>query len=274
MDLGLIHQLRKDAVADLISNPKIGRNKFYTDVDPYARVRFTADLQPESTQAVFSGTYQTDNTKDLQAFAAALNDNGATAGFGTATTLTPKHTSIREKRKPNDGALMLVKGILLTCERIKTPKTATNSTTVSDDSDNKQNFAYDPNGFVQKLVADLVAEDFMPYVQKPGGSQKEYLGPICWQATESGVLYALYSYPTGWYWGGAAGLGSEMYVGFERVHLTYNKEWAADTDTPWEEISAAIGPAPDASQPGAGEVLANLDINVRMIGAQAANVRG
>jgi hypothetical protein len=64
-----------------------------------------------------------------------------------------------------------------------------------------------------------------------------------------------------------------MIVGLERVHLTYNQEWTADTQRPFEDVIDGLGVAPTGSQPAAATVLANLDIGIRLIGAQVSGVR-
>jgi hypothetical protein len=252
---------------------RIGKAGVLSTVDPFATVRFLANLRPESTEAIFSTSKHPSEAKDLKAFDAAIGDTGGSCGFGTTTTLTPKHTSLRQKRKPNDNGRSVVQGILLVARGVKKPKTTTNANTLTDDSDDAQYLAADAVGFVRDHVAKAIAEDYMPYVQKSGG-QKEYLGPIRWEATESGILFALYSYPEGWKWGGVQGQGTEMIVGFERTHLTYNAEWVADTDRPWEDVADGLSLTFDAAQPGADEVYCNFDVAVAMIGAHAAAFTG
>lgn len=265
-----VMDLRDRAAAGLARRYSAGKG--LTTVDAFSRVRFTADLRPESTAAVFAGSNHTDQAADVHAFDLAIGESGGQAGFGVNTILSPRHTNLRTKRLPNNGAAAKVNGILLVAERIKTPKTATTAAIVADDSNDKQNLAVDASGFVYRYVAELVSQDYSPYIQKPGGSPKEYLGPIHWEATESGVLYCLMGFPEGWNWGGPPGQSQEMFLGFELTHKTYNKEWAADTDRPWEDISNGIGPALDAAQPGATEVLANFDVTCRFIGAQVSSL--
>lgn len=244
---------------------------FVSTVDSYAVVRFLANLRPESTEAVFSSTHHTAQAADIKAFDAAIGDTGQSAGFGPNTTITAKHSSLRQKRKPNDSGRAHIKGIVFEVLGIKKPTTTTNANTIADDSNDAQTIVPDASGFVESYVAKCIATDYVPYVQKTGG-QREYLGPIRWEATESGRLYAVCAFPEGYAWGGE-GQGSEMIVGFERVSLTYNKEWAADTDRPWEDIADGLGIALTGSQPTAGTVLANCDVAVRLVGAQAAGVR-
>ena len=252
---------------------RIGKAGVISTVDPYATVRFLANLRPESTEAIFSTSKHPSEAKDLKAFDAAIGDTGGSCGFGTTTTLTAKHTSLRQKRKPNDNGRSIVQGILLVARAVKTPKTTTNANTLTDDSDDAQYIAPDAVGFARDHIAKAMAEDYMPYLQKSGG-QKEYLGPIRWEATESGTLFALLSYPEGWKWGGVQGQGTELVMGFERVHLTYNEEWAADTDRPFEDIADALGVAFTGSQPAADTFYANFDVAVSLVGAHAAAFTG
>ena len=261
-----LFDLRSAALAEV---PKAA---FVSTVDAYSTIRVLANLRPESTEAIFSSTHHTQQAADLKAFDAGIGDTGQSAGFGPNTTMTGKHTNLRQKRKPNDSALAHIKGIVFECLGVKVPKTTTNSSTISDDSDDAQYVAPDAVGFARDHIAKLVACDYAPYVQKTG-SQKELLGPLRWEATESGVLFAFFAFPEGYTWGGS-GQGSEMVVGLERQHLTYNKEWVADTDRPWEDIADGLGIAFTAAQPAAATVLANLDICVRLVGAQAAGIRG
>lgn len=250
---------------------KLPNADFVSTVDNFSTVRFLANLRPENQEAVFSSTHHTAQAADIHAFDAGLGDTGQAAGFGPNTTMTPRHTNLRQKRKPNDSGKSVVQGLLLVARGLKKPTTTTNANTISDDSDNQQTLAPDAVGYVRERVAALIAEDYSPYIQKTGG-MREYLAPIRWEATESGILYALYTFPEGYTWGGA-GQGSEMLVGFERTHLTYNVEWAADTDRPWEDIADGLGVAPTGAQPAAGTVLANLDVACSFVGGWIAGVR-
>lgn len=250
---------------------RLGKAAFTSTVDPYATVRVLANLRPESAESIFSTSKHPSEAKDLRAFDAAIGEVGSSAGFGTATTLTPKHTSLRQKRRPNDQGRSMVQGILLVARGVKTPKTTTNANTLTDDNDDMQYLAPDASGFARDHIAKAFAEDYMPYVQKSGG-MREYLGPIRWESTESGILFALFSYPEGWRWGGG-GQGSELHVGFERVHITYNQEWVSDASRPWDDIADALGITLTGAQPAADTAYANFDIGVMAVGAMGAGIQ-
>lgn len=264
----LKHDLRASAIASLKAGSVV-----LSTVDHYSTMRFQCNLRPESTEPIFDTTSHTSQSRELKAFETALGEVGSAAGFGPNTTFTPKHTNMQRKRRPNDDGQTLVKGILLEALPVKTPKTTTNSGTITDDNDDKSYLAPDPSNFVRDWCAKAVATDYSFYVQKSGGS-KERLGPISWEATESGILYALFAYPEGWMWGGT-GAGAEMIVGAELVHKTYNEEWVADTDRPTEDIIEGLtGVAGSGSQPSADTLHALFDVCVRFVGASGARLVG
>lgn len=256
------HDLRMAAIASVKGN-------VLSTLDAYSTLRFQANLRPESTESVFDTSKHTSQARALRAFDTAIGEVATAAGFGANTTFTAKHTNLRQRKKPNDGGRAMVKGILFEALALKVPKTTTNANTITDDNDDTQYIAPDPADFARDLCAKLVQTDYAFYVEKSGG-HKEYLGPIHWEATESGILYALCAYPEGWFWGGD-GAGSEMVVGADLVHKTYNEEWVADTDRPVEDILEALtGVAGSGSQPAADTLFANFDVCVRFVGAQGA----
>jgi hypothetical protein len=166
----VLYDLRSAALREVPKGP------FTSTADAYGTIRVLANLRPESTEAVFSSTHHTSQAADLKAFDAAIGDTGQSAGFGPSTTLTAKHTNLRQKRKPNDSGRAHIKGVLFQALRVQVPKTTTNANTIAADEDDNQYLAGDPVGFVRDHIAKLVSSDYSAYVQKTG-SQKEYLGP-------------------------------------------------------------------------------------------------